>query len=68
MCDPQHQHSRHYVYILLEKSHKQLIIGEKQLGVGWLTPVILATWEAEIGRIKIQGQSRQIVLETLFPK
>jgi hypothetical protein len=25
-------------------------------------PVILLTWEAEIGRIKIQGQQRQIVL------
>jgi hypothetical protein len=27
----------------------------------WLTPVILATWEAEIRRIKFQGQPRQIV-------
>jgi hypothetical protein len=28
--------------------------GEGQ--VGWLMPVILATWEAEIRRIEIQGQ------------
>jgi hypothetical protein len=26
-------------------------------------PVILATWEAEIGRIAVQGQSRQVVYE-----
>jgi hypothetical protein len=34
----------------------------------WLTSVILATWEAEIGRIYIQGQPRLIVLETSSPK
>jgi hypothetical protein len=28
-----------------------------------LTPVILATWKTEIGRIAIQGQPRQIVQE-----
>jgi hypothetical protein len=28
-------------------------------------PVILATWEAEIGRIAVQGQARQKVLKTL---
>jgi hypothetical protein len=27
----------------------------------WITPVILATWEAEIRRITVQAQPRQIV-------
>jgi hypothetical protein len=31
-------------------------------------PVILATWEAEIGRIEVLDQSSQIVPETLSPK
>jgi hypothetical protein len=30
----------------------------------WLTPVILATWDAEIRRITVQGQFRQTVQET----
>jgi hypothetical protein len=29
----------------------------------WFTPVILAIWEAEIGKVKIPGQPRQIVFE-----
>jgi hypothetical protein len=31
----------------------------------WLTPLILATNEAEIRRMAVQSQSRQIVQETL---
>jgi hypothetical protein len=27
----------------------------------WLTPVILATWKAEVKRIPVVGQPRQIV-------
>jgi hypothetical protein len=30
----------------------------------WLMPIILATWEVEIGKIKIPSQSRHVVLET----
>jgi hypothetical protein len=32
------------------------------------TPVIVATWEAEIWRIRVPGQLRQIVHETSSPK
>jgi hypothetical protein len=31
-------------------------------------PIILATWEAEIGRIVVPGQPRQIIWKTLSPK
>jgi hypothetical protein len=34
----------------------------------WLTPVILAIWEAEIRRITVKGQSKRIVHKTPFPK
>jgi hypothetical protein len=39
----------------------------KKLGM-WLTPIILTNWEAEIGRIMVQGQPGQIVLKTPSPK
>jgi hypothetical protein len=34
----------------------------------WLTPVILATWEAEIRKMVVQSQLRQIVCEILSQK
>jgi hypothetical protein len=36
--------------------------------VQWLTPTILVTSEAEIGRIKVRGQPGQIVHKTPSPK
>jgi hypothetical protein len=38
------------------------------LEVGWFTPVILATQEAEIRRIMVQSQFRQVVQEILSRK
>jgi hypothetical protein len=35
--------------------------GEGRSQVRWLMLVILATWEAEIGRIAFQGQTEQII-------
>jgi hypothetical protein len=34
----------------------------------WLVLVIPTTWEAEIGRIKVQDQFRLVVCKTLSPK
>jgi hypothetical protein len=34
----------------------------------WLTPIILATWETQIWRITIRGQSGDIVFETSISK
>jgi hypothetical protein len=34
----------------------------------WLTPIVLATQEAEIRRIEVQSQPRRIVCETLSRK
>jgi hypothetical protein len=43
-------------------------IGSHDVGLWWLTPIILAIQEAEIRRLAVQSQPRQIVCETLFWK
>jgi hypothetical protein len=40
----------------------------KEAGCQWLIPVILATQEAEIRRIAVGSQPKQIVLKTLSQK
>jgi hypothetical protein len=51
--------------ILGENDEEKLKI---QVRCQWLTPVISATQEAEIRRIEVQSQPRQIVQETLSQK
>jgi hypothetical protein len=53
--------------LLLGKSSRNKLL---KMGFGrpwWLTSIILATQEAEVRRISIQSQPRQIVHETLSP-
>jgi hypothetical protein len=40
----------------------------KAVGCLWLVPIILAILEAEMRRIEVQSQSRQIVIKTLSRK
>jgi hypothetical protein len=50
-----------WILRLMDKGlFKKPVWGRRQ----WLTPVILPTWEAEIRRIMVWGQPRQIVHET----
>jgi hypothetical protein len=49
--------------------HGTLLLREiLPVGHPWLTPVILATQEAEIRRITVQSQGRQVVHKTLSRK
>jgi hypothetical protein len=40
-------------------NHISLICKRLAAGCQWLTPVILATWEAEIRRIVVPGQTQE---------
>jgi hypothetical protein len=48
-----------------KQKKKQSKKSYEEAGHCWLTPVILATQEAEIRRITVRSQPRQIVHETL---
>jgi hypothetical protein len=41
---------------------------DEQAGCQWLMPIILTTWEAQIGRMMVPGQPWQIVYGTSIPK
>jgi hypothetical protein len=51
-----------FCYLFKIQSIKKGIMAGRQ----WLTPVILATQEAEIRRITVRSYPKQIVHETLF--
>jgi uncharacterized HAD superfamily protein len=44
------------------------IKNSKQTRLRWLTPIILASWEAETRRTVVRSQPRQIVYQTLSRK
>jgi hypothetical protein len=53
-----------YIYIFnkyMKKCSTSLSIKKMPAGHWWLTPIILANQEADIRRIQIQSQPRQIV-------
>jgi hypothetical protein len=53
-----------YLATIIRKEKE--IRGIHQAGHQWLTLVILATWEAKMERINVQGQPGQIVHKTYF--
>jgi hypothetical protein len=49
---------------MTNKKHKKYSVA----GCWWLTPIILTTWETEIGRIAVWDQPREIVLKISISK
>jgi hypothetical protein len=60
----------HIVFLDKFCSLNELVTNDKhrQAGCWWLVSIILATCEVEVGRIKAQGQHRQILCETPISK
>jgi hypothetical protein len=56
------------ISFLVNVKPRLILKNEKGCQYWWLTPVILATWEAEIGRIVVQGQPGQIVRQNPISK
>jgi hypothetical protein len=63
---------RYSNFFLKKKKNKRdtpkSVLKKITAGCQWFTPVTLATWEAEIGRIMVQGQPGKIVCKTPSPK
>jgi hypothetical protein len=59
---PHHLHLKHRTTLAMANFN---LNAHSIPGHQWLTPVILTTQEAEIRRMAIQSQPRQIVFETL---
>jgi hypothetical protein len=51
-------------FFLIEQVHNELKENTVLSSLQWLRPMILATQEADIRRIAVQGQPRQTVQET----
>jgi hypothetical protein len=57
--------------VILERNLKRCVMKSKVIkvaGCQWLTPIKLPAQEAEVGRIVVQSQPRQIVSKTLSQK
>jgi hypothetical protein len=56
------------LFVCQSLSNKTVFKINRGAGHQWLMILILATWEAEIWRIAVQGQPRQLICKTPSPK